>query len=137
MFLWYQLKYFEISHLVPCKISIMDQVKESFIHIMKGNSSLASLNNLDVIQATSARNNSKTTMQSFSTMGWGSPVKKETKFSQKQRTMLYELFMPGQESGKKVSPEQAHLMLRKKLEPDEYVTSQQITPLFSRWSQMK
>ena len=53
---------------------------------MKGNSSLASLNNLDDIQATSARNNSETTMQYFSTMGWALPVKKKTKFSQKQRT---------------------------------------------------
>ena len=104
---------------------------------MKGNSSLASLNNLDDIQATSARNNSETTMQYFSTMGWALPVKKKTKFSQKQRTMLFEMFMQGEESGKKVSPEQAHLMLRKKLEPDEYVTSQQIKSLFSRWSQMK
>ena len=51
--------------------------------------------------------------------------------------MLFELFMQGQESGKKVRPEQAPLMLRKKLEPDKYVTSQQIRSLFSRWSWMK
>ena len=50
---------------------------------------------------------------------------------------MFELFMQGEESGKKVSPEQAHLMLRNKLEPGSYVTSQQIKPLFSRWSQMK
>ena len=51
--------------------------------------------------------------------------------------MLFELFMQGEESGKKVSPEQANLMLRKKLEPDEYVTNQQVRSMFSRWSQMK
>ena len=43
----------------------MDQIKESFIHRMKGNSSLPPLNNLDDIQATSARNNSETTVQYF------------------------------------------------------------------------
>ena len=48
----------------------MDQVKENFIHRIKGNSSPVSLNNLDDIQATSASNNSKTTMQYFSKMGW-------------------------------------------------------------------
>ena len=51
--------------------------------------------------------------------------------------MLFELFMQGEESGKKVSPEQANLILRKKLEPDEYVTNQQVRSLFSRWSHMK
>ena len=50
---------------------------------------------------------------------------------------MFELFVQGEESGKKVSPEQAHLMLRNKLEPGSYVTSQEIKPLFSRWSQMK
>ena len=69
------------KHTVPCKVSIMDQVKESFIHRRKGNSSLASLNNLDDIQATSARNNSETTMQYFSTMGWALPVKENKTFS--------------------------------------------------------
>ena len=67
-------------------------------------------------------------------MGWALPVKRKTKFSQKQRTMLFDLFMQGEKSGKKVSPKQAHLMLRKKLDPDNYVTSQQIRSLFSRWS---
>ena len=69
------------KHTVPCKVSIMDQVKESFIHRRKENSSLASLNNLDDIQATSARNNSETTMQYFSTMGWALPVKENKTFS--------------------------------------------------------
>ena len=45
--------------------------------------------------------------------------------------MLFELFMQGEELGK-VSPEQPHLMLWKKIQPDNYVISQQ-----TRWSQMK
>ena len=91
----------------------MDQVKEGFSHRMKGNSSLAFLNNLDDIQVTSVRNKFETTMQPFSTMRWALPVKKKTKFYQKQRTMLFELFMQREKLGKKVSPEQAHMMLRK------------------------
>ena len=67
------------KHIKQCKVSIMDQIKESFIHRMKQNSSLPSLNNLDDIQATSARNNSETTM------GSTLPIKKYTKFSQKQK----------------------------------------------------
>ena len=104
----------------------MDQVKESFSHRMKGNSSLAFLNNLDDIQVTSVRNKFETTLQPFSTMRWALPVKKKTKFYQKQRTMLFELFMQREKLGNKVSPEQARLMLRKKLKSDKYVTSQQI-----------
>ena len=65
------------------------------------------------------------------------PAKKKIKFSQKQRTILFELSMQGEKLGKKVSPEQAHLILRKMLEPEKYMTSQQIRSLFSRWSQMK
>ena len=122
------------KHTISCKVSIIDQVKESFIHRMKEISSLASLNNLNDIPAKSPRNNSETMMQYFSTMGWALPVKRKTKFSQKQRTMLFDLFKQGEKSGKKVSPKQAHLMLRKKLDPDNYVTSQQIRSLFSRWS---
>lgn len=57
----------------------MDQVTESFSHRMKGNSSLAFLNNLDDIQVTSVRNKFETTMQPFSTMKWALPVKKKTK----------------------------------------------------------
>ena len=91
----------------------MDQVKESFSHRMKGNSSLAFLNNLDDIQVTSVRNKFETTLQPFSTMRWALPVKKKTKFYQKQRTMLFELFTQREKLGKKVSPEQAHMMLRK------------------------
>ena len=101
------------KYTIPSKVSIMDQVKESFSHRMKGNSSLAFLNNLDDIQVTSVRNKFETTMQPFSTMRWALPVKKKTKFYQKQRTMLFELFMQREKLGKKVSPEQAHMMLRK------------------------
>ena len=36
-----------------------------------------------------------------------------------------------------MSPEQVHLLLRKDLTPQEYVTSQQIRSLFSRWSTLK
>ena len=71
----------------------MDQVKESFIHRMEGNWSLASLNNLNNIQATSARHNSQTTMQSFSTMGWGFNSKKENKiFSKVKNNVVWTVY---------------------------------------------
>ena len=37
--------------------------------------------------------------------------------------MLFQLFMLEEKSRKKVSPEQAHLILRKMLEPEEYMIS--------------
>ena len=36
-----------------------------------------------------------------------------------------------------MSPEQVHLLPRKDLKPDKYVTSQQIRSLFSNWSAQK
>ena len=70
-------------------------------------------------------------------MGWSLPVRKRARFTDKQRKLLYNIFIQGEESGKKVSPQQVHLQIRKSLKPEEYVTSQQIKSLFSRWSQLK
>ena len=49
----------------------------------------------------------------------------------KQKNLLYQYFIQGEESGKKLSPDQVHRRLKKDLSPNEYVTSQQIRSLFS------
>ena len=50
--------------------------------------------------------------------------------------MLYKHFMDGEKSGKKMSPEEVHLLLRRELSSNEYVKPQQIRSLFSRWSKL-
>ena len=68
----------------------------------------------------------------FTKSGWALPVRKNFRFSEKQKKILYKVFMDGEVSGKKMSPEQVHLELSKVLTPIEYVSSQQIRSLFSR-----
>ena len=117
------------------KISTMDQIKESFINRMKGTITSSSLQTSSIHFETSS--SCKPVIQPFHEMGWSLPVRKRTRFTDKQRKLLYDIFIQGEESGKKVSPHQAHLQIRKSLKPEEYVTSQQIKSLFSRWSQLK
>ena len=64
--------------------------------------------------------------------GWALPVRKTFRFAEKQKKLLMEIFMKGEDSGQKISPNQVHQDLRKKLTPSEYVASQQIRALFSR-----
>ena len=68
----------------------------------------------------------------FPKPGCVSPVRKNFRFSEKQKKILYKLFMDGEVSGNNMNPEQVHLELRKVLTPSEYVSSQQICSLFSR-----
>ena len=44
--------------------------------------------------------------------------------------------MGGEKRGKKMSPDEVHLLLRRDLPPNEYVKPQQIRSLFSRWSKL-
>ena len=44
--------------------------------------------------------------------------------------MLYKYFMDGENSGKKMSPEEVHILLPQDLTPDKYLTSQQIQSLY-------
>ena len=58
-------------------------------------------------------------------------MRKTFRFTEKQKKLPMEIFMKGEDSGQKISPDQVHQDLRKKLKPSEYVTSQQIRALFS------
>ena len=71
-------------------------------------------------------------MKVFESQGWELPIRSKFRLSKQQKSLLYGYFIDGEESGKKMSPEQVHLLLRKDLSPDQYVTSQQIRSLFSR-----
>ena len=53
------------------------------------------------------------------------------RYSFEQKDMLYKIFMKGEITGKKESPEDVEKIVRKDLKPHQYVTSQQIRSLFS------
>ncbi|XP_065678285.1 uncharacterized protein LOC136093230 [Hydra vulgaris] len=76
-------------------------------------------------------------MNIFLLQGWALPVRSSFRFSNQQKELLYKYFIRGEESGNKMSPEQVHMQLRRELPPDQYVTSQQIRSLFSRFSNLK
>ena len=50
-----------------------------------------------------------------------------------QKRILLKLFMGGENSGKKVTPEMAAQEIRQQLNQDNYVTPQQVKSLYSRW----
>ena len=68
----------------------------------------------------------------FKDEGWALPVRSTFRYTNQQKSLLRRYFMEGEISGKKMSPEQVHMKMRKDLTPDQYVTSNQIRYLFSR-----
>ena len=59
-------------------------------------------------------------------------MRKTFQFTEKQKKLLMEIVMKGEDCGQEISPDQVHQDLRKKLTTREYVTSQQIRVLSSR-----
>ena len=134
------LEYHMISgtHNVSQILSGFDKVKQSFINRVKKSSNLHSLSLPSCSNVSSVINiEGKIDVNPFNSIGWALPVRSNFRFSSKQKKILFKYFIDGEESGKKFSPEQVHLLLRKDLPIDEYVTSQQIRSLFSRWSKQR
>ena len=64
------------------------------------------------------------------------PVRKNVRYSEDQRKILYGLFIKGQKSKKKVTPEEAVAEIRKKLPVDRFVKPKQIKALLTRLSSL-
>ena len=124
-------------HIIPQELSSMDKVRKTFVEKMKSTSQLHTMPTSTCVNSTYIDANDATCMSTFKEQGWALPVRSSFRFSDKQKQLLYGYFIHGEEAGKKMSPEQVHLLLRKKLSTDEYVTSQQIRSLFSRWTKLK
>ena len=77
---------------------------------------------------------SKPVIQPFNKMGWGLPVRKGTRFTDKQRKLLYDIFIHREELGKKVSPQQSHLQIREKFKNQKNMWQ---ANKILRWSQLK
>ena len=110
--------------------SMVDRAKHSDVTRMKSSFSESSLQS-----STSSISDSPGKVSTFNTIygeSWALPLRKQLRYTKKQKKLLFEIFMAGEEPGKKMSPEQVHHELRKKLSPREYVTSQQIRSLYSR-----
>ena len=113
----------------------MNKVKRTFITKMK----LSAVNNLPL--STNCR---ISTIQShcplfdiFDKEGWALHTRSKFRFNDKQKTLLWQYSIDGEKSGKKKTPEEVHMLLRKDLQPEDYVTPQQIKSLFSRWTREK
>ena len=64
--------------------------------------------------------------------GWALPVRSNIRYSEDQKKILYGLFIKGQKSKKKVTPEEAVADIRKKLLVDQFVKPKQVKALFTR-----
>ena len=120
-------------HIISTLKSGMDNVKQSFIMKMQVQSNLHSYkpNSQQEVFEEECSDISKYVK------GWALPTRNTFRYSMRQKDILYKLFMEGEVSGKKFSPEQVHLLIRKELQVSEYVTTQQIRSLFSCWSRLK
>ena len=67
--------------------------------------------------------------------GWAIPTIATFRYSFDQKKFLYDIFMTGQDTGKKKSPEEVELLVRKNFaSPKDYVTKSQIRALFSNFT---
>ncbi|GBM94566.1 hypothetical protein AVEN_198316-1 [Araneus ventricosus] len=81
-----------------------------------------------------------TTILNVFRRGWALPNRKITRFSYKQELYIYNIFMKGEQSGVKYSPENTAEEMREQIDPTgrklfqpfECMTSSQIRSLFSR-----
>ena len=117
----------------------MDKVRRSFTSRMKVSSQKymsdggIELEDADVLSA----DEECQTMSMFSNVGWALPVRSTFRYSLKQKKVLYDYFMQGEENGKKMSADQVAQLSRNKFITSEYLTAKQIKSLFSRWTKMR
>ena len=60
-------------------------------------------------------------MNIFQHVGWALPIRSTFRYSLKQKIVLYEYFMKGEENGKKMSDDQVAKLSRNKLGTFEYL----------------
>ena len=136
--LQYEKHILEGKHKVASESSSMDSAKKIFADHMKiaSKETFPRIGQNIKIADDSIENISTKypLMKLFTKEGWSLPTRKMFRYSYKQKKLLYDYFMEGELSKKKLSPEQVAKLLRKDLAPEEYVSVQQIRSLFSRWS---
>ena len=127
------------NHEYATRSSPMDKVKSSFIHKMKVSSSLHQINantNVKVFDSDLFTLCEEVKLMSIiSNQGWAIPTRTTFRYTPAQKKFLYDIFLTGEETGKKKSPEEVERLVRQKFKStDLYVTVPQIRALFSSFS---
>ena len=97
-------------HTIAKEMSSIDKVRKSFVEKMKVTSrvhlpvSTTRIECLDMNEAVEV----STYMMFFQGQGWALPVHSNFRYSNRQKRFLYKHFISGEESGKKMSPEQVN-----------------------------
>ena len=123
------------NHSIIKQVSSMDKVKASYVSQMKVSSQEHSFatssesidSNLSLPDALKAC----PLMKEIAEQGWALPHRAYFQFTDQQRMLLYDIFMEGERTNKKKSPEEVEQMIRKDLDPSQYLTSAQIRTKFS------
>ena len=113
----------------PFPKTMMDKARLTYVNKMK----CSNLNSTHhQLPSTSIRSKTEGLENVTKIAGLALPNRKVFHYSTKQKRLLMEIFLAGEECRKKMSPEQVHQKMHTKLKPSEYVMSQQIRSLFSR-----
>ena len=125
----------ENNHSFSKTNTAMDNVKSTFITKMKS----SAVNNLPMSSTCriSSMQSNCPLFDIFNREGWALHTRSNFLFNDKQKALLWNYFINGEKTGKKETPEEVHMVLRKVLQPHDYVTPQQIKSLFSRWTREK
>ena len=70
--------------------------------------------------------------ENFNYEGWALPCRSTFPFNKEQKTIVAVFY--GWWTGWEETPDKVHMLLRNKLQPKDYVTSQHIKSLFSCWT---
>ena len=111
-----------------------DNVRASYIKKIKAASQLYTVSsNTETKLADITLSNSFTLLpmlKRITEQGWALPQRLNFCYTHEQKLLLYNNFMDGEKTGKKKSPEEVEISIRKKLQP-QYVTNAPIRSLFS------
>ena len=120
-------------HSVPKAASSFDYVKKSFANRII----LAAWTHSFVTSSPIAPASNKfgAVIPLFLQQGWGLLIRSTFRFNAAQKAYLFKTFETGETNGKKESPEEVHLAMRKCFSSEEYFTIKQIQSPFSCCSQ--
>ena len=126
------------KHTITNQDSTMDKVRASYVTKMKVASQKHSYSTSTESEiATVTLSESLSTcplMKEIAEQGWALPHRSNFKYSYEQKVLLYDIFMEGEKTNKKMSPQDAELLIRKDLKPNQYVSKTQIRYLFGTFA---
>ena len=107
-------------------VSMQDKIKNSNVSLMKISAPISSIMNVSlgssyVEKIMDMACAEYPVMEYLNKEGWAQPVGKNFRYSEDQKKILYGLFIKGQKSKKKATPEEAVAKIRKKLPIDQFV----------------